>query len=68
MRRGARTCALAALLILCMKKPTPLDRLHDMRAQAAEPGGAERAAAQRAKGKLLARERLELLLDEGSFE
>ena len=51
-----------------MKKPNAIDRLHDMRAQAAEPGGAERAAAQRAKGKLLARERLEVLLDEGSFE
>jgi propionyl-CoA carboxylase beta chain len=47
---------------------TPLDRLHQMRKLAAEPGGPERAAAQRAKGKLLARERLEILLDEGSFE
>ncbi|HWO56046.1 MAG TPA: acyl-CoA carboxylase subunit beta [bacterium] len=51
-----------------MNKPTPIERLHEMRALAAEPGGAQRAAAQRAKGKLLARERLEILLDEGSFE
>src|SRR3990170_1598175 len=51
-----------------MNKPTAIDRLHEMRAQAAEPGGAQRAAAQRAKGKLLAHERLEVLLDDGSFE
>src|SRR3569623_753662 len=31
-------------------------------------GGAKRIAAQHAKGKLTARERLEVLLDEGSFE
>ena len=31
-------------------------------------GGEKRIAAQHAKGKLTARERLELLLDEGSFE
>ncbi|MBC7735970.1 MAG: methylmalonyl-CoA carboxyltransferase, partial [Candidatus Saccharibacteria bacterium] len=31
-------------------------------------GGAARVAAQHAKGKLTARERIELLLDEGSFE
>jgi propionyl-CoA carboxylase beta chain len=51
-----------------MTKPDPIDRLHEMRRLAEEPGGAKREAAQRKKGKLLARERLEILLDEGSFE
>ncbi|MDQ3101257.1 MAG: acyl-CoA carboxylase subunit beta [Bacteroidota bacterium] len=36
--------------------------------QALEGGGAERIAAQHKKGKLTARERLDLLLDEGSFQ
>ncbi len=41
----------------------------DLRRQAARMGGGEkRIAAQHAKGKLTARERVELLLDEGSFE
>jgi len=46
------------------------DRLEDLKAREAiarEGGGAERLAAQHAKGKLGARERLELLLDPGSF-
>jgi propionyl-CoA carboxylase beta chain len=47
--------------------PTPLDRLRDMRARAEEGGGEARVAAQHAKGKLTARERVELLVDEGSF-
>lgn len=51
-----------------MAKQSRLDRLHEMRRQAAEPGGPKRTADQHAKGKLLARERLEILLDEGSFE
>jgi propionyl-CoA carboxylase beta chain len=38
------------------------------RAQAAAGGGPDRVAAQHAKGKLTARERLTVLLDEGSFE
>ena len=45
-----------------------LARLSDMRARAELGGGAERIAAQHGKGKLSARERLALLLDEGSFE
>ena len=41
----------------------------EMRRVAARAGGGERrVAAQHAKGKLSARERVELLLDEGSFE
>ncbi len=43
-------------------------RLVEMRRTALEGGGAERIAQQHARGKLTARERLELLLDEGSFE
>ena len=39
-----------------------------MRARALEGGGPERVAAQHAKGKLTARERLALLLDDGSFQ
>jgi len=43
-------------------------RLEEMRAAARLGGGTQRIAAQHAKGKLTARERLELLLDRGSFE
>ena len=43
-------------------------QLDQMRAKALVGGGEKRIAAQHAKGKLTARERLELLLDEGSFE
>ncbi len=45
-----------------------LDELEARRARAHAGGGDRRIASQRAKGKLLARERLEVLLDEGSFE
>jgi propionyl-CoA carboxylase beta chain len=44
-----------------------LKRLAEMRAQAELGGGEARIKAQHAKGKLTARERLDLLLDEGSF-
>ncbi|KAB2641171.1 MAG: acyl-CoA carboxylase subunit beta [Verrucomicrobia bacterium] len=43
-------------------------QLDEKRARAALGGGAKRIAGQHAKGKLTARERLEILLDEGSFE
>jgi propionyl-CoA carboxylase beta chain len=43
------------------------DRLEEMRRKAAVGGGGERVQQQHAKGKLTARERVELLLDEGSF-
>jgi propionyl-CoA carboxylase beta chain len=43
-------------------------QLEEKRAQARQGGGAKRIEAQHAKGKLTARERLELLLDPGSFE
>ena len=45
-----------------------LQTLEDRRDMARAGGGEHRVAAQHAKGKLTARERVELLLDEGSFE
>ncbi len=45
-----------------------LQQLDDRRKTARAGGGERRVAAQHAKGKLTARERIELLLDEGSFE
>lgn len=45
-----------------------LERLEDRRAEARLGGGARRIAAQHARGKLTARERIDLLLDNGSFE
>jgi propionyl-CoA carboxylase beta chain len=50
--------------------PTPrelLDDLHHRQAQSEQGGGPARIAQQHKKGKLTARERLDLLLDEGSF-
>ncbi|RMH01980.1 MAG: acyl-CoA carboxylase subunit beta [Planctomycetota bacterium] len=49
-------------------KDDVLERLAELRARALAGGGEERIAAQHAKGKLTARERVELLLDPGSFE
>jgi len=45
-----------------------LAELENRRAQARLGGGERRIEAQHAKGKLTARERIEILLDEGSFE
>lgn len=45
-----------------------LAKLESMRAGARLGGGEKRIASQHAKGKLTARERIELFLDEGSFE
>ncbi|RMF68475.1 MAG: methylmalonyl-CoA carboxyltransferase, partial [Alphaproteobacteria bacterium] len=45
-----------------------LEELERRRARARLGGGEKRIAAQHAKGKLTARERLAVLLDEGSFE
>jgi len=44
-----------------------LDQLHQWRERAREGGGAERIQKQHASGKLTARERVDLLLDKGSF-
>ena len=45
-----------------------IDQLDERRAQARLGGGQPRIDAQHAKGRLTARERIELLMDEGSFE
>jgi propionyl-CoA carboxylase beta chain len=45
-----------------------LEQLEDRREGARQGGGAKRIAAQHGKGKLSARERIELLLDKDSFE
>ncbi|MBI4613441.1 MAG: acyl-CoA carboxylase subunit beta, partial [Planctomycetes bacterium] len=45
-----------------------MERLKELKARARLGGGTERIEAQHAKGKLTARERLEILLDDGSFE
>jgi len=45
-----------------------IQKLVERRAQARKGGGEKRIEAQHAKGKLTARERLDLLLDPGSFE
>jgi propionyl-CoA carboxylase beta chain len=45
-----------------------LDELEHRRARARAGGGEKRIASQHAKGKLTARERIDLLLDENSFE
>ncbi|MGH6914204.1 MAG: carboxyl transferase domain-containing protein, partial [Geminicoccales bacterium] len=45
-----------------------LDKLEAKREAARLGGGAKRIAAQHKRGKLAARERLQLLLDPGSFE
>jgi propionyl-CoA carboxylase beta chain len=47
---------------------TILDRLEEKRAQARAGGGQRRIDSQHSKGKLTARERIDLFLDEGSFE
>src|SRR5947207_3336128 len=46
---------------------TPINRLEALRARSARGGGEERIAQQHAKGKLTARERIDLVVDEGSF-
>jgi propionyl-CoA carboxylase beta chain len=45
-----------------------IEILKDKTAQAVKGGGTDRIAAQHKKGKLTARERVDLLVDEGSFE
>ena len=48
--------------------PSKLDRMKERAARAAEGGGPARIEKQRAAGKWTARERIEFLLDEGTFE
>ncbi len=47
--------------------PTHLDRLREMREKSLAAGGEKRIEAQHKKGKLTARERIDFLVDEGSF-
>ncbi len=51
-----------------MNNQDKIKKLIDLRVQAKLGGGEKRIAAQHEKGKMTARERIELLLDEGSFE
>lgn len=51
-----------------MNNVEKVKNLIDLRAQAKLGGGEKRMASQHAKGKYTARERIEMLLDEGSFE
>lgn len=51
-----------------MNNQDKIKKLIDLRIEAKLGGGEKRIEAQHAKGKLTARERIELLLDEGSFE
>lgn len=51
-----------------MENQEKVKNLIELRAQAKLGGGEKRIASQHAKGKFTARERLEMLLDEGSFE
>ncbi len=51
-----------------MAQKKALEHLQQLREEAIVGGGEDRIAAQHAKGKLTARERIELLFDSGSFE
>ena len=50
-----------------VKEDPRVNRLREMRAKAEQGGGKDRIDRQHAKGKLTARERLDLLLDKNSF-
>jgi acetyl-CoA carboxylase carboxyltransferase component len=51
-----------------MNNQDKIKKLIDLRAEAKLGGGEKRIEAQHGKGKMTARERIEMLLDEGSFE
>ncbi|POM65609.1 Propionyl-CoA carboxylase beta chain, mitochondrial, partial [Phytophthora palmivora] len=57
----------SAILTPAARKLAFKDELEQARKRALEGGGAKRVANQHAKGKLTARERIELLLDKGTF-
>ena len=50
-----------------MSNEQPIEKLHQFREQAMHGGGKERIDAQHERGKLTAHERIDLLLDKGSF-
>lgn len=56
------------ILAFVVQVKSIVDRLMDKRAQAQLGGGLDKIRAQHGKGKLTARERIEVLLDDGSFE
>lgn len=51
-----------------MSNQDKINKLIELRAEAKLGGGVKRMEAQHEKGKFTARERIEMLLDEGSFE
>jgi len=66
-RADTRIGFLAGIPSTPMTMREKLDLLERRIAESEQGGGAKRVKAQHAKGKLSARERLDLLLDEGSF-
>ncbi|MDP6955775.1 MAG: carboxyl transferase domain-containing protein, partial [Planctomycetota bacterium] len=50
-----------------MTQETPTERMYRLREATLIGGGPKRIEAQHAKGKLTARERIDFLVDEGSF-
>jgi len=68
MTKTGRTLAFTAALVHFRPMQDVLKELEKQRAAARAGGGKRRVEAQHAKGKLTARERIELLLDPGSFE
>src|SRR5262245_43007653 len=67
-RAAPRASAHGGLATMKTDRRDPLAELEERRRLAHEGGGAERVAKQHAQGRLTARERVELLLDPGSFE
>lgn len=65
--RGAGSAAAAGELVVRPPLRTLVEELHERRARIKLGGGPEKIAEQHAKGKLTARERLDLLFDEGTF-
>lgn len=65
---GANSAAPAANGIVPVTTEEKIEQLRRLRDQARLGGGQKRIDAQHAKGKLTARERIEILLDEGTFE
>src|SRR4030065_217817 len=51
----------------CMSNHSKIQKLRELKAQSRLGGGEERIAAQHARGRLTARERIDLLMDKGSF-
>lgn len=62
------SCILFCQTSLTYRMNTRIERLEQLRAEAQLGGGKKRIEQQHKRGKLSARERLEVLLDEGSFQ